>query len=112
MGHPGMYGGPLTNYTLLIRTDPKSCFMNLIVDNFGRSIQATSLPKAKVHSLLGTLPEPLHQSEEWVEIRVQAAASGMELFAAQYCDRVAILSPKEHKEALQEKLRKGLALNP
>ncbi len=110
--HPVMHGGKLSKFELLVRSDSSSCFLNTIVDLFGRNLTIEAIPETTAEVKLGVLPPPLHKDlhEEWYRIKVDAAESGTLLVAAQYCERIFILEPDSAKDALRKKLRAGLRL--
>ena len=106
--HPVMYGGEKEDIVLLCRDTGKNYIMNIIVDVFGKSARVTQaddeLLKKYLHKDTSYFEE---KGITWLKVSVETTTGGVELWATQYCNDCFVISPKELRDRVSERLKAG-----
>lgn len=107
--HPIMYAGDKEKMVLLCRDTEKDYIMNTIMDVFGKSARVTKAEDEILQKYLGADGSSFEKEGiNWLKVTVEAATSGVELWATQYCDECIIISPEESRIRVKERLKSGL----
>lgn len=106
--HPVMYGGKTEKMTLLCRDTGKNYIMNTIVDFFGKNAHvAVAADDMVIKYLHRDVQTERKQGITWLKLTVKAATGGVEMWASQYCNDCVIVSPKESRDRVKERLQQG-----
>ncbi len=106
--HPVMFGGKTEHIVLLCRDTGKNYFMNTIMDVFGKDARVREAEEDLIEQYLPySKMEYKQQGITWLRVDIESVASGVELWATQYCNDCIIVSPEESRERVKQRLLAG-----
>ena len=107
--HPVMFGGEKEGIVVLCKDTGSNHIMNIIMDTFGKKARVNKASTAVVEKYLGhSVTYYEKQGITWLELSVEAAPKGVELWVTQYCNDCFIVSPEESVLRVKHRLSRGI----
>jgi hypothetical protein len=111
--HPVMFSEEPEWIELLCRDTGKNAILNTITDLFGKDVRVRKAGENYINAHLPHDKAYYEQKEnmkaDWLIVEFNAAPSGVELFAQEYCMDCVLVGPIKSRDRVRERLAKGMA---